>query len=133
MLVAFLVACCTGTLDGFAVHAANGHVFRLNLAISLSVTGAGAAVLAALGGLAGWALGSPRDSGAETAGLLHAGLNVTALGLFLAAMASYVTDGNGPAVSATPGVVLSALGAAVTIAAFPQAGRWRRTTTRACA
>ncbi len=32
-------------------------------------------------------------------------------------MASYVTDWNGPAVSATLGVVLSAIGVAVTIAA----------------
>ncbi len=32
-------------------------------------------------------------------------------------MASYMTDWNGPAVSATLGVVLSALGVAVTIAA----------------
>ncbi len=44
-------------------------------------------------------------------------LNVTALGLFLAAMASYVADWNGPAVSATLGVVLSAIGATVTVAA----------------
>ena len=117
MLVAFPVACYTGTLAGFAVYAANGHLFWLNLAIALSVTGTGTAVLAALAGLADWALGIPRDSAAKMTGLLHAGLNVTALGLFLAAMASYVTDWNGPAVSATPGVVLSAIGVAVTIAA----------------
>lgn len=117
MLVAFPVACYTGTLVAFAVYAANGHLFWLNLAIALRVTGTGTAVLAALAGLADWALGIPHDSAAKTTGLLHAGLNVTALGLFLAAMASYVTDWNGPAVSATLGIVLSAIGAAVTIAA----------------
>jgi uncharacterized membrane protein len=48
MLVAFLVACYTGTLVGFAAYAANGHLFWLNLAIALSVAGTGTAVLAAL-------------------------------------------------------------------------------------
>jgi uncharacterized membrane protein len=117
MLVAFPVACYVGTLAGFAVYAANGHLFWLNLAIALSVAGTGTAILAALAGLADWALGIPRDSAAKMTGLIHAGLNVIALGLFLAAMASYVTDWNGPAASATLGVVLSAIGVAVTIAA----------------
>lgn len=52
MLVAFPVACYVGTLVGFAVYAANGHLFWLNLAIALSVTGTGTAILAALAGLA---------------------------------------------------------------------------------
>ncbi len=42
---------------------------------------------------------------------------MTALELFAAAMAVYVTNWNGPAVAATLGVVLSAIGVAVTIAA----------------
>lgn len=117
MLVAFPVAFYTGTLAGFAVYAANGHLFWLNLAIALSVAGTGTAVLAALTGLGDWALGIPRDSEAKGIGLVHAGLNVVALGLFLAAMASYVTNWNGPAISATLGVVLSAIGVAVTLAA----------------
>jgi uncharacterized membrane protein len=117
MLVPFPVAFYTGTLVGFAVYAANGHQFWLNLAIALSVAGTGTAVLAALVGLTDLALGIPRDSAAKMTGLLHAGLNVIALGLFLAAMASYVTNWNGPAVSATLGVVLSAIGVAATLAA----------------
>jgi uncharacterized membrane protein len=117
MLVAFPVAFYVGTLAGFAVYAANGHLFWLNLAIALSVAGTGTAVLAALAGLADWALGIPRGSAAKTTGLLHAGLNVIALGLFLAAMASYVTNWNGPAASATLGVTLSAVGVAATLAA----------------
>jgi uncharacterized membrane protein len=48
MLAAFPVACYTGPLAGFAVYAANGHLFWLNLAIARSVTGTGTAVLAAL-------------------------------------------------------------------------------------
>jgi hypothetical protein len=39
--------------------------------------------------------------------MIHAGLNVAALGLFLAAVVSYFADWNGPAVSATLGVVSS--------------------------
>jgi uncharacterized membrane protein len=31
MLIAFPVACYVGTLAGFAVYAANGHLFWLNL------------------------------------------------------------------------------------------------------
>ncbi|MGH3166850.1 MAG: DUF2231 domain-containing protein, partial [Trebonia sp.] len=90
MLVAFPVAFYTGTLVGFAVYAANGHLFWLNLAIALSVVGVGGAVLAAGPGLADWAFGIPRDSAAKMVGLAHAGLNVTALGLFAAVIGEYV-------------------------------------------
>lgn len=117
MLVAFPVACYTGTLVGFAVYAANGHQFWLNLAIALSVAGTGTALVAALPGMADLAFGIPRDSAAMKVGRLHAGLNVAALGLFLAAMASYVTHWNGPAVNATLGVILSAIGLALTMGA----------------
>ena len=40
MLVAFPVASYVGTLVGFAVYAANGHQFWLNLAIALSIASA---------------------------------------------------------------------------------------------
>jgi uncharacterized membrane protein len=117
MLVAFPVACYTGTLAGFAVYAANGHLFWLNLAIALNVAGVVTAAIAALPGLVDWAFGIPADSAAKKVGLIHAGLNVTALGLFLAAVAMYAGNWNGPAVSATPGLILSALGVAATAAA----------------
>ena len=42
---------------------------------------------------------------------------MTALGLFGAVIAVYVTSWNGPAISAVPGIILSAIGVAVTIAA----------------
>ena len=132
MLVAFPVAFYARTLVGFAVYAANGHLFWLNLAIALSVAGTGTAVLAALAGLADWALGIPRDSAARMTGLLHAGLNVTALGLFLAAMASYVTNWNGPP-SAPPWA--SCCPPSASRSPSPPgswAGRWCRTTTSAC-
>jgi len=117
MLVAFPVACYTGTLAGFAVYAANGHQFWLNLAIALNVIGVCAAVLAALAGLADWAFGIPRDSAAKQTGLIHAGLNVAALGLFLATIATYGANWNGPSASATLGVVLSAVGVGFTLMA----------------
>jgi uncharacterized membrane protein len=65
MLIAFPVVCYTGTLVGFAVYAANGHQFWLNLAIALSVVGVDSALLAALSGLADWAFGLPMDSAAS--------------------------------------------------------------------
>ncbi len=117
MLVAFPVAAYTGTLVGFAVYAANGHQFWLNLAIALNVAGVCGAALAALPGLADWAFGIPRDSAAKKTGLLHAALNVAALGLFLATVATYESHWNGPAASATVGVVLSAIGVALTVMA----------------
>ena len=117
MLIAFPVACYTGTLVGFATYAAIGHVFWLNLAIALNVVGVGAAVVAAIPGLVDWAFGIPRDSAAKAVGLMHASLNVAALGLFAAALAVYAPDWNGPAVSATVGVILSALGVVLTVAA----------------
>jgi uncharacterized membrane protein len=117
MLVAFPVACYTGTLAAFAVYAANGHQFWLNLAIALNLIGVCTAAAAALPGLADWAFGIPRGSAAKKAGLVHAGLNVTTLGLFLAALVSYAADWNGPPASATLGLVLSAIGVVLTLAA----------------
>lgn len=114
MLVAFPVTSYTGTLAGYAAYAANGHQFWLNLAIALNLTGVCTAALAALPGLADWAFGIPRDSAAKKVGMIHAGLNVTALGLFLAAVVSYAGGWNGPPASATLGVVLSAIGLALT-------------------
>jgi uncharacterized membrane protein len=117
MLIAFPVACYVGTLVGFAVYAANGHQFWLNLAIALNIVGVISAALAALPGLVDWAFGIPRDSAAKATGLIHAALNVSALGLFLATVAVYGGNWNGPPISATLGVVLSAIGVAATAAA----------------
>jgi uncharacterized membrane protein len=117
MLIAFPVACYTGTLVGFAVYAANGHQFWLNLAIALNIVGVITAALAALPGLVDWSFGIPSGSAAKMTGLIHAGLNVTALGLFLADIAIYGGNWNGPAISATVGIVLAAIGVAATAAA----------------
>jgi uncharacterized membrane protein len=116
MLVAFPVASYTGTLAGFAVYAANGHQFWLNLAIALAIVGVCSAVLAALPGLADLAFGVPRGAAHRT-GLVHAACNIAALGLFLAVVASYETHWNGPPAGATLGLALSASGVALTAVA----------------
>jgi uncharacterized membrane protein len=117
MLVAFPVAFYTGTLAGFAVYTANGHQFWLNLAIALSVGGAGGALLAALPGFIDLMFGIPRASQAKRVGLAHGAANVVALGLFVAAALSYVGDWNGPPASTVLGLALSAAGVLMTVTA----------------
>lgn len=117
MLISFPVASYTGTLVGFAVYAATGTQFWLNLAIALNVVGVGSALLAALPGAVDWAFGIPRGSAAKTVGLAHAGLNVAALGLFAGSLGTYVTHWNGPATGTTLGLALSSAGLACTLAA----------------
>ena len=117
MLVGFPIASYTGALVGFAVYAANGHQFWLNLAIALSIAGAGSAVLAALPGFVDLTFGVPRRSQAKAVGLAHGALNVTALGLFIAAAVIYVGNWNGPPVGVTLGLALPAAGVAATVAA----------------
>ncbi|GAA0649774.1 DUF2231 domain-containing protein [Streptomyces thermocarboxydovorans] len=117
MLVAFPIACYTGTLVGFAVYAASGQQFWLNLAIALNVAGVGTALLAALPGIADLVFGIPRRSAAKTVGIAHGILNVAALGLFGASLAVYATHWDGPATGVTPGLALSSAGLACTLGA----------------
>ena len=117
MLVGFPIACYTGTLVGFAVYAANGQQFWLNLAIALNIAGVGTALLAALPGIADLAFGGPRRSAAKAVGIAHGSLNVVALGLFGASLALYATHWDGPATGVTPGLALSAAGVACTLGA----------------
>lgn len=117
MLIGYPVVCYTGTLVGFAVYAANGNQFWLNLAIALNVVGVGGALLAALPGFVDWAFGIPRGSAAKTVGLAHAGLNVAALVLFAISLATYADNWNGPATGSTLGLTLAAAGLACTLAA----------------
>ncbi|MBO8189294.1 DUF2231 domain-containing protein [Streptomyces spirodelae] len=117
MLIGFPVTCYTGTLVGFAVYAANGDQFWLNLAIALNVVGVGSALLAALPGFVDYAFGIPRDSGARTVGMTHGGLNVVALALFAISLGMYVTHWNGPATGVALGLGLSSAGVACTLGA----------------
>ena len=117
MLVAFPIACYVGTLTGFAVYAADGHQFWLNLAIALNIVGVGSALLAALPGFVDLTYGVPKRSGAKLTGTAHAGLNLASLGLFLAILPYYVSHWNGPALNATLGLALSAAGVLLTLVA----------------
>jgi uncharacterized membrane protein len=117
MLIAYPVAGYTGTLVGFAVYAANGQQFWLNFAVALNIAGVGGAVLAALPGAVDLALGVPRRSAALAVGRAHAVLNVVALALFGVSLGVYASHWDGPPRSATLGLVLSAVGVAVTISA----------------
>jgi uncharacterized membrane protein len=115
MLVAFPVAFYTGALAGFAVYAANGHQFWLNLAIALSVVGAASALIAALPGVIDLAFGIPRTSQARLVGIAHGNLNLAALGLFIASAIEYIPNWNGPPADATLGLALATAGVALTI------------------
>jgi uncharacterized membrane protein len=117
MLVCYPVACYTGTLAAFVVYAASGQEFWLNMAIALNVAGLVTAAIAMFPGIVDWALGIPFDSAAKKFGLIHAGFNVTAFGLFVGVLAAYGHDWNGPAASPALGIVLSAGGVGATVAA----------------
>ncbi|MDA8275369.1 MAG: hypothetical protein M0029_08320 [Actinomycetota bacterium] len=74
-------------------------------------------MLAALPEFVDLTFGVPRRSQAKVVGLANGALNVTALGLFIAAAVIYVSNWNGPPVGVTLGLALSAEGVAVTVAA----------------
>lgn len=117
MLVAFPVAFYTGALVGFIVFAANGGAFWLDLAIALSIAGAGMAILAALPGFVDLTFGVPHKSRATRLGVTHASFNVVALVLFIITVVAYVGSWNDPTVGAALGVVLTAIAVACTIVA----------------
>lgn len=117
MLIAFPVAFYSATLVAFAVYAANGNQFWLNLAIAGAIAGAGMAVIAALPGFIDFLFGIPRRSNAKVVAMAHGGVNVVALVLFIITAVSYVDNWNGPATSATLGLALSAAGVALTLVA----------------
>lgn len=117
MLIGFPVAFYTGTLVGFAVYAATGSTFWLNLAIALNVVAVGSALLAAIPGFVDWTFGIPHGSAAKSVGLAHAGLNVIALGLFAISMGTYVTRWNDPTTGVALGLGLTSAGLLCTLAA----------------
>ena len=92
-------------------------MFWLKLAIALNVVGVGMAVVAALPGAIDWAFGIRSGTGAKRDGAKHGLLNVSSLGFFAEALAIYAGHWNGPATSATAGVVLAAFGWLCTLAA----------------
>lgn len=117
MLVAFPVAFYTATLVSFIVYASNEDPFYYRLATVANWAGVITAVAAALPGFIDWATGIPRRTAAKKTGLIHMGLNVTALLAFLisAMIASERWDQVLP--SSGTNVVFSAIGLLLTLPA----------------
>jgi uncharacterized membrane protein len=118
MVIAYPVAFYTATLVGFVIYGATGDHFWLKLTIAANLAGVAMAVVAALPGFLDWLLAVPRGTETSRTGLFHMLLNVTALVLFAVSLISYIgkwssTTGTGAAL----GIVLAALGVAVTIGA----------------
>lgn len=88
------------------------------LTIALNAAGVVMALVAAVPGFVDWAAGIPNQVPAKRTGLLHMLLNVAALGLFISSFFLYYRHWNGPAgVDPTLGIVLTAIGVALTVAA----------------
>jgi uncharacterized membrane protein len=117
MLVGFPVAFYTGTLVAFIVYAATLNPFWFRVAAVTNWAGVVMAAVAAVPGLVDWATGIPRRSAAHRTGLLHAGLNVAALIVFLASAIAATNHWDELAPPAGFGVVLSAVGVLLTLPA----------------
>lgn len=81
------------------------------------MVGVGTALVAAVPGFVDWAFGVPRGSGAKLIGLVHAGLNVAALGLFGASLGLYGGDWDSTGVDGTLGLALACAGMVCTLGA----------------
>jgi uncharacterized membrane protein len=115
MLVAFPVAFYTGTLVAFIAYAASSEPFWYRVGWVANWAGVATAAVAALPGFIDWAVGIPRHSAAKRTGLIHMGLNVTALVLFLIC-AIVATNHHDDAVPpANSVIVLSLLGVLLTL------------------
>ena len=118
MLVAYPIAFNTATLVGFIIYAINADLFWLKLTIAVNAAAVVMSIVAAIPGFIDWAAAIPNGTPAKLTGRIHMGLNVAALVLFIVSFFAYYRYWNGPAdVGVTLGIVLTALGVALTIAA----------------
>lgn len=117
MLVAFPVAFYTGTLAAFIVYQATLDTFWCRVATVANWAGVAMALVAAVPGFIDWAVGIPRNSAAKTTGLLHMGLNVSALLVFFANAVVYTDRWDQPMPSGKTGIVLAAIGVLLTLPA----------------
>lgn len=117
MLVVFPVAFYTATLVAFIAYAANENPFWFRLGVVANWAGVVMAAVAALPGFIDWAVGIPSRTPAKKTGLIHMGLNVTALLLFL--VNAIVTTDRWDALIPPEGagIALSAIGMVLTLAA----------------
>lgn len=82
MLIPFPVAFYTGTLLSYVVAYAATSLFWYRMGIVLNAAGIAFAVVAAVPGFLDWYLGVPRDSPARGEGVVHMGINLSALAFF---------------------------------------------------
>ncbi|MGH3549888.1 MAG: DUF2231 domain-containing protein [Pseudonocardiaceae bacterium] len=118
MLVAYPIAFNTATLAGFVAYAVIPDLFWLKLTIAVNAAAVVMSIVAAIPGFIDWAAAIPNGTPAKLTGRIHMGLNVAALVAFIISFFAYYRYWNGPAdADATIGIVLSAIGVALTVAA----------------
>jgi uncharacterized membrane protein len=117
MLVGFPVAFYAATLVAFIAYGAGGDLFWFRLGVVANAAAVIMAAVAAVPGFIDWAFGIPGGTRAKSTGLKHMLLNVSALVLFAINLGIYAGQWNEVLPSATTGVILSALGMGVVLAA----------------
>lgn len=117
MLIAIPVAFYTATLVAFIVYASNGEMAAFRFGVVCNIIGAAGAILAAIPGFVDWAFGIPTGTRAKRDGLIHLGLNVMALVLFIVNAAYQGARWNAALPDAISAIVLSGIGVLLTAAA----------------
>ena len=117
MLVAYPIACYTGTFVAYLVYLLGGDPFWFKMGVVASITGVVMAAITAIPGFLDWFLGIPNDTAPKRTGMTHLLLNVVALVLFL--IAALRTTGQFDAAKPDAGlvVVLALLGVGSTVGA----------------
>jgi uncharacterized membrane protein len=90
-------------------------LFWYRLGYFSTLAGVVMAVVAAVPGFIDWAFGIPRGTAAKKRGLIHAGLNVTALILFIISAVRLYGNWDSPIVNVTPVMWLSIVGFVLTL------------------
>jgi uncharacterized membrane protein len=117
MLVAFPVAFYTATLVAYIVYGASAEPFWYRFGWVVNWAGVATAAVAALPGLVDWATGIPRGTAAKKTGLIHMGLNSTALVIFSIDAVIVTSHHNDVQPDASGPIVLSAIGLLLTLPA----------------
>jgi uncharacterized membrane protein len=110
MLIAFPITFFSTTLVAFIVYAVGGDVTWFHIGYWANVAGIVGALLAAVPGFIDWAIGIPQGSQAKRVGLLHMGLNLTVVGIFIVNAVLLSAQRAEATPAATLPVVLSLIG-----------------------
>jgi uncharacterized membrane protein len=116
MLVAYPIALYTATAVCYIIYVFHNDPFFFKAAVASNVAGVVMAAAAALPGFLDWAIGIPNGSAAKQHGLIHMGLNVAALVIFV--VNAIIHTGNWTTPSGTASaIILSVLGVLCTVGA----------------